>query len=126
MTKLTGMCRCGHRLEDHRNGMWLSAEHLGTMPPGTRPYFGEECEYYGCNEEGGLGPDLPVHCLRYVDRADPSPPDPSRPGSGGTFTLWARARAWLRVSWQAVQSARIPARPACGAAPRALVSRHQS
>jgi hypothetical protein len=41
--------------------------------------------------------------LRYVDRADPSPPDPSRPGSGGTFTLRARARAWLRVGWQAVQ-----------------------
>lgn len=102
-TQLTGICRCGHRLEDHHNGGWLSAEYLATMPQGTRPLFGDECEYYGCNEEGGLGPDLRVHCLRYVDRADPNPPDPALPGSRGTFTRTARARAWAGFGWKAMQ-----------------------
>ena len=92
--------------------MWLSAEHLATMPPGTRPYFGEECEYYGCNEEGGLGPDLRVHCLRYVDRADPSPPRPVEAGLGRhVHAAGPSARlAASRLAGRA--SARIPARPA--------------
>lgn len=102
-TQFTGICRCGHRLEDHHNGGWLSAEYLATMPQGTRPLFGDECEYYGCAEEGGLGPDLRVHCLRYVDQADPDPPDPALPGSRGTFTRTARAWAWARFGWKAMQ-----------------------
>jgi hypothetical protein len=73
------------------------------MPQGTRPLFGDECEYYGCNEEGGLGPDLRTHCLRYVDRGDPDPPDPALPGSRGTFTRTARAWAWARLGWKAMQ-----------------------
>jgi hypothetical protein len=102
-TTLTGMCRCGHRLEDHHNPVLFSAEHSGTLPPGVRRYAAEECKYYGCNEEGGLGPDLRVHCLRYVDRADPNPPDPTTPSARGTFTRSAKARAWLRFFWQALQ-----------------------
>ena len=102
-TQFTGTCRCGHRLEAHHNGGWLSAAYLATMPQGTRPLFGDECEYYGFNEEGGLGPDLRVHCLRYVDRGDPDPPDPALPGSRGTFTRTARAWAWARLGWKAMQ-----------------------
>ncbi|MGB8022206.1 MAG: hypothetical protein WCF04_13335 [Candidatus Nanopelagicales bacterium] len=83
--------------------MWLSNEHLATMPPGTRPYVAEECEHYGSNEEGGYGPDLRHHCHQYVDRADPNPPDPSWPNSRGTFTWRARVWAWARYFWQAIQ-----------------------
>jgi hypothetical protein len=95
----TGVCRCGHAFDDHHNSMHLSAEHLATLPDGTRSYIAEECEHYGCNEEGGLGPDLRVHCLRYVDRADPA----ARVRHRGTFTRLARARAWARFVWQAIQ-----------------------
>ena len=99
----TGRCRCGHRFEEHHNSVLFSAEYASTLPPGVPPYFAEECKHYGCDEEGGLGPDLRVHCARYVDRADPDPPDPAAPDSRGTFTRWARACAWLRFGSQVIQ-----------------------
>jgi hypothetical protein len=111
----TGRCRCGHRFDEHHNPMWFSTEYAATLPPGARPYVAEECEHYGCDEEGGLGPDLRVHCARYVDRADPNPPDPADPSARGTFTRWARVRAWLRFGWQVIQirMLRRDARVAC-------------
>lgn len=97
--KLTSICRCGHALEVHHSPRHLDPEELATEPPGTPPYSARECEFYGCNETGGLGPDLRLHCSRYVDRADPSEPEEER----GTFTRRARARAWCRFFWQAIQ-----------------------
>jgi hypothetical protein len=98
-----GVCRCGHAFAEHHNAMMLSVECLSTLPPGARPFVAEECEYYGCNEDGGFGPDGRHHCHRYVDRNDPNPPDPSWPNSRGTFTRRARAMAWLRFWWKAAQ-----------------------
>jgi hypothetical protein len=83
--------------------MWLSEEHLATMPPGSRPFVAEECEHYGSNEDGGFGPDLRHHCHQYVDSADPNLPNPSWPNSKGTFTRWARGMAWIRWGWQELQ-----------------------
>lgn len=99
----TGVCRCGHPFDDHHNSMMLSIEHLATMPPDTKPFVAEECEHYGCNEDGGLGPDGGHHCHGYVDRNNPNPPDPSWSTSRGTFTRRARARAWVRFCWKAAQ-----------------------
>ncbi len=95
---LTGVCRCGHPLHEHHNPLTLSAERLATLPPGTGKYVAGECEHYGCNEEGGLGPDLRRHCSGYVDQADPNPPP-----AAGTFTRAARMRAWLRLLWMGFQ-----------------------
>jgi hypothetical protein len=94
----TGTCRCGHKLHEHHNPVLFSAEHAAKLSPGVRPYAAEECKHYGVNEFGGLGPDLRVHCARYVDRADPDPPT-----ERGTFTRRARARAWFRFCWQVIQ-----------------------
>lgn len=101
--KFRGICRCGHPLVEHHNAMLLSVDHLATLPPDAKPYFAEECTFYGTAEEGGYGPDGRHHCHRYVDRHDPDPPDPSWPDSQGTFSRRARAAAWLRFVWQVVQ-----------------------
>jgi hypothetical protein len=87
-TNFSGICRCGHRFDEHHNAIRIGAARAATLFPGARPYAGEKCTHYGCNEEGGLGPDLHVHCARYVDRADPAPPV-----ERGTFTRRARAAA---------------------------------
>ena len=101
--RFSGMCCCGHKFSEHHNAMLLSAEHLLTLPPGSRPFVGEECESYGSGEDSSFGPDGRTHCHRYVDRNDPSPPDPKWPTSRGTFTRRARAAAWLRFAWQVTQ-----------------------
>lgn len=91
----SGRCRCGHRFEEHHNARYFSAQYAATLPPGARPFVGGECKHYGGNEEGGLGPDLRVHCSNYVDRNDPDPPT-----ARGTFTRRSRAAAWGRLFWQ--------------------------
>ena len=95
---LTGVCRCGHPLHEHHNPLTLSAERLAQLPPDTRSYVAGECKHYGCNEEGGLGPDLRRHCNGYVDQADPN-----QPSAAGTFTRAARTKAWLRLLWMGFQ-----------------------
>lgn len=66
----TGLCKCGHSWEDHHlgcvaNPAYFEATHEAYVP--------EECEYYGCNERGGMMPtnngEWVDHCHRYVDSA---------------------------------------------------------
>jgi hypothetical protein len=54
MNSFSGKCRCGHRFEEHHNAIRFSAADAEALSLGDRPYFAEECEHDGCNEEGGL------------------------------------------------------------------------
>lgn len=62
---LSGICRCGHRYQDHHDGGLAQA--LGGAPA--------ECEYYGSNEAGGQKPTRcgkwVYHCGGYCDTIDP-------------------------------------------------------
>jgi hypothetical protein len=101
--EFSGVCRCGHKFSEHHNAMLLNTEHVLTLPPGSKPFIGEECEFYGSGEDSSFGPDGRPHCHRYVDCNDPNPPDPAWSTSRGTFTRRARAAAWLRFAWQVAQ-----------------------
>lgn len=71
----TGICVCGHKWDRH---------HLGIiMQPGVAEAIGEgyvpqECEFFGCNEAGGLMPvtdsdgsvDWVPHCSSYRDSGE--------------------------------------------------------
>ena len=63
----SGTCLCGHCYEDHHIGMVLNPEAAAVMGP----FLPEECEFFGCNETGGLDEKGEDHCARYVDAADP-------------------------------------------------------
>ena len=65
----SGTCLCGHSYEDHHISMVLNREALAVMGP----HMPEECEYFGCNETGGLDEHGNPHCERYVDAEDPDP-----------------------------------------------------
>jgi Icc-related predicted phosphoesterase len=62
----SGVCICGHSYEDHHLGI-RQDDHPADWPP----YVPQECEYYGCNELGGRGPDGEPHCGHYIDKDDP-------------------------------------------------------
>jgi len=49
-----GMCKCGHSWEDHHVSYFANGYVLI-----------EECEFYGCNEMGGYGPDGEDHCHHF-------------------------------------------------------------
>jgi hypothetical protein len=36
--------------------------------PDHPPYVPQECEFYGCNEYGGLDEDGNPHCGQYIDK----------------------------------------------------------
>jgi hypothetical protein len=61
----SGICRCGHRYTTHHCGIVMNDDYYRqtgeTVVPG-------ECEFYGCNEFGGLDADGKLHCGNYVDR----------------------------------------------------------
>jgi hypothetical protein len=97
----SGICRCAHAFEDHHLGFILNEDVLRDLPAGHPPYRAQECEYYDCNEGGGMGPDGYDHCHRYVDRDDPAALTREEPGS---FTRRARARAWLRCLVQVIMA----------------------
>ena len=64
----SGICMCGHSWEDHHlnavlNEDWFKATGESTFP--------DECEFYGCNEDGGKDEHGEDHCQRYVDKDDP-------------------------------------------------------
>ena len=68
---ISGICKCGHDWDDHHLGAILNSDALDYLHkhhPDHPPYLAEECEYYGCNETGGKGPDGEEHCERYIDR----------------------------------------------------------
>jgi hypothetical protein len=91
----SGICRCGHAFEDHHLGLILNEDVLRDLPTAHPRYRAQECEYYDCNEGGGMGPDGHDHCHHYVDRDDPAALVRDEPG---TFTRRARARAWVRCT----------------------------
>ena len=60
----SGICKCGHSWEDHHTNVVLNEKYYKET---EECYFPEECEYYGCNEYGGLDEDGNDHCHKYVD-----------------------------------------------------------
>lgn len=61
----SGMCTCGHAWDAHHLMMVARQEYVDA----TGEYYVPcECEFYGCNESGGLDQDGLVHCMGYVDR----------------------------------------------------------
>jgi hypothetical protein len=53
-----GPCVCGHAFDEHHNAIVFH------MTKG-RPWVAEECQHFGSNETGGLGPDGRDHCQHY-------------------------------------------------------------
>ena len=67
----TGICICGHSWEDHHLNVVLreGAEHVHNGS--IEYYIPDECEFYGCNEDGGLDAEGKDHCFGYRDSALP-------------------------------------------------------
>ena len=64
---ITGVCKCGHSWEDHHLGWILNEDTIKELPPDHPPYVPQECEYYGCNETGGLDDEGNDHCHNYEE-----------------------------------------------------------
>jgi hypothetical protein len=83
----SGICMCGHAWNDHHLGYVLNLEAFEATGEGT---LAQECEYYGCNETGGMAPseksrpvpdpvpddyedwpEMVDHCFGYTDRDNP-------------------------------------------------------
>jgi hypothetical protein len=60
----TGVCQCGHSWEKHHLCLVAPKEYVDATGEGYLPC---ECEYYGCNESGGLDADGNSHCHAYRD-----------------------------------------------------------
>ena len=64
----SGVCQCGHSWEDHHLGIILNEDYRQPRHNGVvECYLPEECEYFGCNESGGLDADGNEHCFGYRD-----------------------------------------------------------
>jgi len=60
----SGICVCGHSHEDHHGQMVMNPVYYRK----TKEYrYPEECEYYGCNEDGGMDDEGQYHCGQYKD-----------------------------------------------------------
>ena len=73
----SGICKCGHRWDDHHLGAVLNSDYYEAT---GESYVPQECEHYGCNETGGMMPDPANpdgawvdHCERYEDRGTTAP-----------------------------------------------------
>lgn len=64
----SGVCLCGCVFDDHHLGVVLNAEYHAATGEDS---VAQECERYGFNERGGLGPEGEPHCDGYVDKDDP-------------------------------------------------------
>ena len=69
----SGICKCGHSWEDHHLSIVMNEQYYKET---NEVYVPEECEFYGCNEQGGKMPDEDTgmwveHCRRYIDRGYP-------------------------------------------------------
>ena len=60
----TGICVCGHSWEDHHLGFVMNPGYFAATKEG---YVPQECEFYGCNEMGGLDKHGNPHCDGYKD-----------------------------------------------------------
>lgn len=70
----TGICVCGHRWDDHHLGIVLNPAYIDATGEG---YFPQECEFWGCNEEGGLDDKGERHCFQYRDQGEEEEDDKS-------------------------------------------------
>ena len=61
----SGICICGHPWDEHHLGVKMRDLENGEA------YIPGECEFYGCNEDGGLDADGKDHCFSYRDAALP-------------------------------------------------------
>lgn len=62
----SGICVCGHSWREHHLGMVMRTEAIQT-DGGPEYYIPQECEFFGCNEDGGKDADGNEHCDGYVD-----------------------------------------------------------
>lgn len=60
----SGMCVCGHPWHEHHLGLVMNHDYKKQT---NETYIPSECEHYGFNETGGLGPDGQPHCDHYQD-----------------------------------------------------------
>lgn len=63
----SGICMCGHSWEDHHLGIVMNEKSLQVHNGELEGYIPQECEFYGCNEEGGLDAEGNDHCSQYRD-----------------------------------------------------------
>ena len=66
-TNRSGVCVCGHSWKEHHLGIVLNEAYREAT---GEAYLPQECEYFGCNEAGGLDVDGELHCQRYKDTAE--------------------------------------------------------
>jgi hypothetical protein len=82
----SGMCHCGHPYDDHHNS-------------GIVEGIAGVCEFFGCNEEGGLDENGSIHCLRYIDttqRDEPSRTQIVLPSTAEVIASQKRREEWVR------------------------------
>jgi hypothetical protein len=82
----SGMCHCGHPYDDHHNS-------------GIAEGIGGVCEFFGCNEEGGLDENGNIHCLRYIDTTQPDEPSRTQiilPSAAERVAFQKRREKWVR------------------------------
>ena len=67
----SGVCVCGHPWQDHHLGVVMNPVYFKAT---GEFYVPQECEHYGCNENGGMMPDPNnpdgewiEHCGSYED-----------------------------------------------------------
>ena len=61
----SGVCVCGHLAEEHHRCAVMNLEYLEAT---GEEWVLCECEFYDCNEGGGLDEHGQPHCGRYQDR----------------------------------------------------------
>ena len=66
----SGTCVCGHSWQDHHLGCVVRPGASYVQSGGVvweEAYVPQECEAYGCNEDGGLDAEGNDHCHGYRD-----------------------------------------------------------
>ena len=82
----SGMCHCGHPYDDHHNS-------------GIVKGIAGVCEFFGCNEEGGLDENGNIHCLRYIDTTQQDEPSRTQimlPSAAEVIASQKRREEWVR------------------------------
>ena len=80
------VCHCAHTYEDHHNSELVEG-------------IAGVCEFFGCNEEGGLDENGNIHCLRYIDIREPDEPSRTRiifPSAAELVASQRRREEWVR------------------------------
>jgi hypothetical protein len=80
------ICHCGHPYDDHHNS-------------GIVEGIAGVCEFFGCNEEGGLDENGNIHCLRYIDTTQPDEQSLTQiilPSAAELVASQKRREEWVR------------------------------